>query len=51
MEKNLKVIAKIPYSKETAQAGANGQIAVEVDHSLREIFTDMWHVIAKEVKA
>lgn len=51
MEKNLKVIAKIPYSKETAQAGANGQIAVEVDNSLREIFTCMWHVIAKEVKA
>lgn len=49
-EKGLKVIAKIPYCKETAHAGANGQIAVEVDAHLRELFADLWRVIAEEVK-
>lgn len=50
-EKDLKVIAKIPYRQETAHAGANGQIAVEADDHLREIFANIWRVIAEEVKA
>ena len=50
-EKGLKVIAKIPYRKETARAGANGQIAVEIDAHLREVFADLWRVITEEVKA
>lgn len=49
-EKGLKVIAKIPYRKETARAGANGQIAVEIDAHLREVFADLWRVITEEVK-
>lgn len=49
-EKGLKVIAKIPYRKETARAGANGQIAVEIDTHLREVFADLWRVITEEVK-
>lgn len=50
VEKGLKVIAKIPYRKETARAGANGQIAVEIDAHLREVFADLWRVITEEVK-
>lgn len=50
-EKGLKVIAKIPYRKETARAGDNGQIAVEIDAHLREVFADLWRVITEEVKA
>lgn len=49
-EKGLKVIAKIPYRKETARAGANGQIAVEIDAHLREVFADLWRVITEKVK-
>lgn len=49
-EKGLKVIAKIPYRKETARAGANGQIVVEIDAHLREVFADLWRVITEEVK-
>ena len=49
-EKGLKVIAKIPYRKETARAGANGQIAVEIDAHLREVFADLWRAITEEVK-
>lgn len=49
-EKGLKVIAKIPYRKETARASANGQIAVEIDAHLREVFADLWRVITEEVK-
>lgn len=49
-EKGLKVIAKIPYRKETAHAGANGQIATEVDETLRDTFVDIWRVIGEEVK-
>ena len=49
-EKGLKVIAKIPYRKETARAGANGQIAVEIDAHLREVFAELWRVITEKVK-
>ena len=50
-EKNLKVLAKIPYRKETALAGANGQIAVEADPGLRKVFEGIWRAVAEEVKA
>lgn len=50
-KKGLKVIAKIPYRKETAYAGAHGRIAVEIDAALRDTFADIWRVISEEVKA
>ena len=50
-KEGLKVLAKIPYHDYTALAGANGNIAVDVDEELRETFKGIWHAVAEEVKA
>ena len=46
-ERGLPVLAHIPYSAETARAGAAGQVAVEVEPALAAVFSGLWREILK----
>ena len=46
-ERGLPVLAHIPYSAETARAGAAGQVAVEAEPALGEVFSGLWREILK----
>ena len=49
-EKNINVLARIPYTKEIAQMGANADIVSEKDSSLKELFTDLLEKIVEEAQ-
>ena len=46
-ERGLPVLAHIPYSAETARAGAAGQVAVEAEPALAKVFSGLWREILK----
>lgn len=49
MEKEIKILARIPYRKETAEMGAQAKIASEEDPGLSETFRGILEKIRREV--
>ena len=49
-EHQIKVLCRIPYSKETAKQGANALIVSEADENMKKLFQDLLKKVEKEAE-
>lgn len=50
IEKNIKILGKIPFEDELGKLNSNALIAVRENEKYKKIFTDLLQIVAKEVK-
>ncbi|NLJ70294.1 MAG: 4Fe-4S binding protein [Clostridiaceae bacterium] len=49
LEKNIKIIGRIPFDNELGTLNSNGEIAVKINKKYRKLFTDLLETVIREV--
>jgi MinD superfamily P-loop ATPase len=50
LEKNIKILCRIPFDSELGKLNSNGEIAVKINEKYREMFTSLLDIVTKEVQ-
>ncbi len=50
MEKNIKILGRIPFDSELGKLNSNGEIAVNMNEKYREMFVSLLDMVTKEVQ-
>ncbi len=50
LEKNIKILGRIPFDSELGKLNSNGEIAVKINEKYREMFSSLLDIVTKEVQ-